>query len=58
MNPTYSDCAFKLHLLQIKDASQLRFFTMYLLHKTWDDTQLPMRKFDKYLPYVPSKEET
>ena len=38
--------------------SQLRFFTMYVLHKTWDDTQLPMRKSDEYLPYVPSKEET
>ena len=38
--------------------SQLRFFTMYVLHKPWDDTQLPMRRFDSYLPYVPSKEET
>lgn len=38
--------------------SQLRFFTMYVLHKTWDDTQLPMRKFDEYFPYVPSKAET
>ena len=38
--------------------SQLRFFTLYVLHKPWDDTQLPMRKFDEYLPYVPSKEET
>ena len=38
--------------------SQLRFFTMYVLHKPWDDTQLPMRRFDTYLPYVPSKEET
>lgn len=38
--------------------SQLRFFTIYVLHKTWDDTQLPMRRFDEYLPYVPSKEET
>ena len=33
--------------------SQLRFFTMYVLHKTWDDTQLPFRRFDEYLPYVP-----
>ena len=32
--------------------SQLRFFTMYVLHKPWDDTQLPMRKFNSYLPYV------
>lgn len=28
--------------------SQLRFFTMYVLHKPWDPTQLPMRKFDSY----------
>ena len=38
--------------------SKLRFFTLYVLHKPWDDTQLPMRKFDEYLPFVPSKEET
>lgn len=25
--------------------SQLRFFTLYVLHKPWDDTQLPMRTF-------------
>ena len=37
--------------------SQLRFFTMYVLHKPWDPTQLPLRKFDAYLPYVPSQEE-
>ena len=37
--------------------SQLRFFTMYVLHRPWDDTQLPMRKFDTYLPFVPSHEE-
>lgn len=37
--------------------SQLRFFTMYVLHKPWDDTQIPMRKFDTYLPYVPSVDE-
>ena len=30
--------------------SQLRFFTLYVLHKPWDPTQLPMRKFDFYLP--------
>ena len=34
------------------------YITMYVLHKPWDDTQLPMRKFDEYLPYVPSKQET
>lgn len=38
--------------------SQLRFFTIYVLHKSWDPTQLPMRRFDSYLPYVPSQEET
>lgn len=38
--------------------SQLRFFTMYVLHKPWDPTQLPMRKFDPYLPYVSSQKET
>jgi len=38
--------------------SQLRFFTIYVLHKPWDPSQLPFRRFDSYLPYVPSKEET
>lgn len=37
--------------------SQLRFFTLYVLHRPWDATQLPMRRFDSFLPYVPSKEE-
>ena len=37
--------------------SQLRFFTMFVLHKPWDPTRLPMRKFDSYLPFVPSREE-
>lgn len=37
--------------------SQLRFFTIYVLHKPWDNTQLPMRKFDQYMPYVPSQSE-
>lgn len=37
--------------------SQLRFFNMYVLHLPWDDTQLPMRKFDEYLPFVPSRQE-
>lgn len=27
--------------------SQLRFFTIYVLHKLWDDNQLPKRKFVK-----------
>ena len=38
--------------------SQLRFFTLYVLHKPWDPTQLPMRRFDEFLPFVPSQEET
>ena len=37
--------------------SQLRFLTLYVLHKPWDNTQLPLRRFDEFLPYVPSKEE-
>lgn len=37
--------------------SQLRFFTMYVLHKPWDHTQLPKRKFDTYLPLVPTQAE-
>ena len=37
--------------------SKLRFFTLYVLPKPWDDTQLPMCRFDAYLPYVPSREE-
>lgn len=37
--------------------SQLRFFTMFVLHHPWDPTQLPFRKFDTYLPYVPSQQE-
>lgn len=37
--------------------SQLRFFTLYVLHRPWDSTQLPMRKFDQYLPYVPTQSE-
>lgn len=37
--------------------SQLRFFTLYVLHKPWDPYQLPMRKFDAYLPFVPLQQE-
>lgn len=37
--------------------SQLRFFTLYVLHKPWDPYQLPIRKFDTYLPFVPTQEE-
>ena len=38
--------------------SVIRSFTIYVLHQHWDHTQLPKRKFDVYLPYVPSPEET
>jgi len=37
--------------------SQLRFFTIYVLHKPWDSYQVPYRKFDTFLPYVPTREE-
>lgn len=37
--------------------SQLRFFTVYVLHKPWDDTQIPKRRFDTYLPFVPTQKE-
>ncbi len=38
--------------------SQLRFFTIYVLHKPWDPYQLPFRRFDTRLPFVPSHEDT
>lgn len=37
--------------------SQLRFFTLYVLHKPWDPYQLPSRKFDSFLPFVPTQKE-
>lgn len=37
--------------------AQLRFFTIFVLHKQWDASQLPQRRFDSYLPFVPSQEE-
>lgn len=37
--------------------SQLRFFTIYVLHKPWDPYQLPFRKFDQYVPFVPTRNE-
>lgn len=37
--------------------SQLQFFTIYVLHKPWDATQLPFRKFDTHIPFVPTKED-
>lgn len=38
--------------------AQLKFFTIYVLHKPWDDSQIPTRKFNTYLPFVPSYAET
>ena len=37
--------------------SQLRFFTLYILHRPWDPYQLPFRKFDSYVPFIPSRQE-
>lgn len=37
--------------------SQLRAFTLFVLHQPWDCTRLPTRKFDAYLPFVPTREE-
>jgi site-specific recombinase XerD len=37
--------------------SYLQFFHMYILHKPWDRTQIPFRKFNVYLPFVPSRKE-
>ena len=38
--------------------AQIRFFTLYVQHQPWDPYQLPKRKFDTYLPYVPTQAET
>lgn len=38
--------------------SQLRFFTIYALHKPWDASQIPLRRFDTHLPFVPSHADT
>jgi site-specific recombinase XerD len=35
--------------------SQLQFFWVYVLHKPWDETQVPFRKFNTYLPFVPDR---
>ena len=37
--------------------SYLQFFHIYVLHKPWDRTQIPFRKFNTYLPFVPSRKE-
>lgn len=36
--------------------SHLQFFHVYVLHKHWDPTQVPFRRFRSYLPFVPSRE--
>ena len=38
--------------------SRFRFFTIFVLHKSWDATPVPMRKFDSYMPYVQSQSKT
>jgi site-specific recombinase XerD len=35
----------------------IRFFTRYVLYKPWDYYQMPVRKFDRYLPTIPTQEE-
>lgn len=35
--------------------SHLQFFQIYVLHKNWDRTQIPFRRFDVFLPFVPSR---
>jgi len=37
--------------------SQLRFFYLYVLHKQWDQYQVPFLKFNSYMPVVLSQEE-
>lgn len=37
--------------------AHLRFFTIYVLHESWDPSQLPRRRFDQYLPFIPTKDE-
>lgn len=39
------------------DIAHLENFIIYVLHKHWDPTQVPKRKFDKYIPFVPTKEQ-
>ena len=36
--------------------SHLQFFHVYVLHKQWEPTQVPFRRFRTYLPFVPSRE--
>lgn len=36
---------------------QIRNFIIYVLHRQWDPTQVPKRKFDMYIPFVPTKDQ-
>ena len=64
---TYPEILMFLDVLQVERGladrtvntaiAQIRFFTLYVLHKPWDPTQVPIRKFDTFLPFVPSQEE-
>lgn len=35
--------------------SHLQFFWIYVLHQPWDPTQVPFRRFQTYLPFVPHR---
>lgn len=35
--------------------SNLQFFWTYVLHQPWDKTQVPFRRFDVYLPFIPDR---
>ena len=37
--------------------SHLQFFWLYVLHKPWDVTQVPFRKFNTFLPFVPERSQ-
>lgn len=37
--------------------SHLQFFWIYVLHQPWDPTQIPFRKFNTYLPFVPTRSQ-
>lgn len=37
--------------------SHLQFFWTYVLHQPWDTTQVPFRKFNTYLPFVPTRSQ-
>lgn len=37
--------------------SYLQFFWIYVLHQPWDKSQVPFRKFNTYLPFVPDRNQ-